>query len=71
MIISVPESRPIALALRALARRQWRVDVLTGPYENEPRLGFRLSAGTTTWWLQFRNAPSLYLHRIERVDSNG
>jgi hypothetical protein len=58
-----PEAQRV---LRAIARQPWRVDALTGLYDRDPRLGFRLSAGATTWWLQLSPAPRLHIHRIER-----
>lgn len=53
--------------LRAMERLPWRVEALTGPYRSATKLGFRVTAGTQSWWLQFEPAPSLRIVRIESM----
>jgi hypothetical protein len=53
--------------LRAMGRTSWRVERLVGLYAANPRLGFKLVAGISTWWLRFEPSSRLRIHQIERV----
>jgi hypothetical protein len=53
--------------LRAFSAYSWRVERLQGPFARNPRLGFRVLAGSHVWWLRFEPSPRLVIRHIERV----